>query len=84
VKRNRLEESLLPNVVTHHSADSGAPVVYEPHPSYGNLFGRIEYTSDQGALVTNYQRICQGALHKANGGYLILDADKVLTEPLVW
>ncbi|WP_028292514.1 Lon protease family protein [Oceanobacter kriegii] len=84
VKRNRLEESLLPNVVTHHSTDSGAPVVYEAHPSYGNLFGRIEYTSDQGALVTSYQRICQGALHQSNGGYLILDAEKVLQEPFVW
>lgn len=84
VKRSRLEELLLPNVVTHHSSDSGAPVVYEPHPSYGNLFGRIEYSSEQGALVTNYQRICPGALHKANGGYLILDIEKVLTEPLVW
>lgn len=84
VKRGRLEEQLLPNVVTHHSADSGAPVVYEPHPSFGNLFGRIEYSSEQGALVTNYQRIGPGALHKANGGYLMLDAEKVLTEPLVW
>ncbi|MFL0806966.1 MAG: AAA family ATPase [Oceanobacter sp.] len=84
VKRSRLEEQLLPNVVTHHSTDSGAPVVYEPHPSFGNLFGRIEYSSEQGALVTNYQRIGPGALHKANGGYLILDAEKVLTEPLVW
>lgn len=84
VKRNRLEEFLLPNVVTHHSDQSGAPVVYEPHPSYTNLFGRIEYSSEQGALVTNYQRICAGALHRANGGYLILDAEKVLGEPMVW
>ena len=83
-KRSILEDTLLPNIVTHHAADSGAPVIYEPHPSYANLFGRIEYTSDQGALVTNYQRICPGALHKANGGYLMLDAEKVLGEPLVW
>lgn len=84
VKRNRLEEFMLPNVATHHASDSGAPVVYEPHPSYSNLFGRIEYTSEQGALVTNYQKICAGALHRANGGYLILDAEKVLGEPMVW
>ncbi|MGB1091957.1 MAG: Lon-like protease helical domain-containing protein, partial [Oceanobacter sp.] len=43
VKRSSLEDSLLPNVVTHHKADSGAPVIYEPHPSYANLFGRIDY-----------------------------------------
>lgn len=84
VKRSSMEESLMPNFATRHAADSGAPVVYEPHPSYGNLFGRIEYASDQGALVTNFQRICPGALHKANGGYLILDAEKVLSEPWVW
>lgn len=83
-KRSRMEESLLPNIATHHLPDSGASVVYEPHPSYANLFGRIEYASEQGALITNYHRIVPGALHKANGGYLILDADKVLSEPFVW
>ena len=72
-KRSSLEDSLLPNIATHHAPDSGAPVIYEPHPSYANLVGRIEYVSEQGALVTNYQKIAPGALHKANGGYLILD-----------
>lgn len=84
VKRSSLEESLLPNIATFHAADSGAPVVYEPHPSYANLFGRIEYANEQGALVTNYRRVCPGSLHQANGGYLILDAEKVLSEPMVW
>lgn len=84
VKRSSLEESLMPNIATTHTADSGAPVVYEPHPSYANLFGRIEYANEQGALVTNYRRVTPGALHKANGGYLILDAEKLLSEPLVW
>ena len=83
-KRSSLEDSLLPNIATHHAPDSGAPVIYEPHPSYANLVGRIEYVSEQGALVTNYQKIAPGALHKANGGYLILDAEKVLSEPFVW
>lgn len=83
-KRSSLEESLLPNIATNHVADSGAPVVYEPHPSYANLFGRIEYANEQGALVTNYRRVTPGALHKSNGGYLILDAEKVLSEPMVW
>lgn len=84
VKRAILEETLLPNIATHHKAGSGAPVIQEQHPSYANLFGRIEYSSDQGTLVTSYRRISPGALHKANGGYLVLDAEKVLTEPLVW
>lgn len=83
-KRSILEDSLLPNIVTFHGIESGAPVVYEPHPSFANLFGRIEYSSDQGALVTSYRRISPGALHKSNGGYLILDIEKVLSEPFVW
>ncbi len=84
VKRNLLIELYLPNVLVDHPADNGAPVVFEPHPTYQNLFGRIEYSSEQGALVTNYRKICPGALHKANGGYLILDAEKLITYPFVW
>ncbi|ASP39690.1 ATP-dependent protease [Bacterioplanes sanyensis] len=83
-KRTSLEDALLPNIATRHQSNSGAPVVYEPHPSYANLFGRIEYANEQGALVTNYRRISPGALHSANGGYLIVDAEKILSEPLVW
>ena len=84
VKRQILEDTYLPNLITGHDATGGSPVVYEAHPNYANLFGRIEFTSEQGALVTNYQKICPGALHKANGGYLIVDAEKLLTEPFVW
>ncbi|RVU37342.1 ATP-dependent protease [Rheinheimera riviphila] len=74
----------VPNVLVHHELMSGAPIVFEPNPSYGNLFGRVEYSSEQGALYTNYRMIRAGALHKANGGYLILDADRLLSQPAVW
>jgi len=84
-KRLQLIEQYLPNIlVDYKNDDTGAPVVYEPHPTYQNLFGRIEYQNDQGTLVTNYRRICPGSLHRANGGYLILDAEKILTYPFVW
>lgn len=83
-KRIILEETYLPNLLVSRKKDSGSPVVYEAHPNYANLFGRIEYTSEQGALITHYRKICPGALHKANGGYLILDAEKLLHEPFVW
>jgi predicted ATP-dependent protease len=83
-KRNILEEILQPNIAVCHDYKKGVPVIYEPHPSYGNLFGRIEFSSDQGALTTNYRKISPGALHKANGGYLIIDAEKLLEEPMVW
>ena len=84
IKRSLLTEQYAPNILVDYKQDIGAPVIYEPHPIYQNLFGRIEYVSDQGTLVTNYRRICAGSLHKANGGYLILDAEKLLTYPFVW
>lgn len=83
-KRSLLTEFYLPNILVDYPEGSGAPVIFEPHPTYQNLFGRIEYISDQGALITSYRKICAGSLHKANGGYLIVDAEKVLTYPYVW
>ncbi len=77
-------DQYVPNVLIDYKQDSGAPVIYETHPTYQNLFGHVEYTNDQGTLVPHYRRICAGALHKANGGYLILDAEKVLNYPFVW
>lgn len=83
-KRGILEEQFMPNIVTSHEMDSGAPVVYEPNPTYQNIFGRIEYSSMHGSLYTNYRMIRPGAMHKANGGYLLLDADKMIQQPFVW
>ena len=57
-----------------NSKDEGAPVVFEPNPTYYNLFGRLEYTAKLGAMATNFTMIKPGAIHKANGGYLILNA----------
>ncbi len=77
-------DEFVPNVLVHHETMSGAPIIFEPNPSYGNLFGRVEYNSSSGALYTNYRMIRPGALHKANGGYLILDADRLLSQAPVW
>jgi lon-related putative ATP-dependent protease len=77
-------EEFVPNVLVHHESMSGAPIIFEPSPSYGNLFGRVEYNSSSGSLYTNYRMIRPGALHRANGGYLILDADRLLTQPQLW
>jgi len=84
VSREIFIEEFVPNVLVHHETMSGAPIIFEPNPSYGNLFGRVEYSSAGGSLFTNYRMIRPGALHKANGGYLILDADRLLTQPAVW
>jgi predicted ATP-dependent protease len=84
VSREIFIEEFVPNVLVHHETMSGAPIIFEPNPSYGNLFGRVEYSSAGGSLYTNYRMIRPGALHKANGGYLILDADRLLSQAAVW
>jgi lon-related putative ATP-dependent protease len=72
------------NVLVDHSETEGAPVVYEGNPTYQNLIGRVEHQARMGALFTDFQLIKAGALHRANGGYLILDARKVLLQPYAW
>jgi lon-related putative ATP-dependent protease len=72
------------NVVVDHSGATGAPVIYEDHPTVQNLVGRIEHMAQMGTLVTDFNLIKGGALHRANGGYLILDARKVLLQPFAW
>lgn len=72
------------NVLVDNSELKGAPVIYEDNPTYKNLIGRVEYRAQLGALTTDFNLIKAGALHKANGGYLIVDARKVLMEPFAW
>lgn len=72
------------NVLDDHGPAAGAPVVYEDKPTFQNLIGRIEHVAQMGTLVTDFTHINAGALHRANGGYLILDARRVLMEPFAW
>jgi len=82
--RKLMVERFLPNLLVPRDTNDGAPVVYEQNPTYQNLFGHVDYASFQGGSYTSYRLIRPGALHQANGGYLLLDADKLLTQPLVW
>ena len=72
------------NLLVDHSSSQGAPVIYEDNPTYQNLVGRVEHIAQMGALLTDFSLIKPGALHLANGGYLILDARKVLMQPYAW
>ncbi len=73
------------NLVVDHGEDGvGAPVVFEDHPTVHNLIGRIEHVAHMGALSTDFMLIRAGAIHRANGGYLVLDAFKLLTQPFAW
>jgi predicted ATP-dependent protease len=72
------------NLLVDHGAGPGAPVIYEDHPAVQNLVGRIEYVAQLGALVTDFNLIKPGALHRANSGYLVLDARRILLQPFAW
>ena len=74
-------DPLLPyqvNVLVTHAPDSGAPLVREGHPTYPNLFGQIEQRQTMGAVTTDFTMIKPGALHAANGGFLVVQAEDVL------
>ena len=72
------------NVVVPQGEGAGAPVVIEENPTYYNLFGRVDYRSQFGAVSTDHMMIKAGAVHRANGGYLVLEAMDALTTPLLW
>ena len=69
------------NVVVDHTQTTGAPVVSEDHPTYQNLVGRVEHQAQMGTLLTDFSLIKAGALLRANGGYLILDAARCCCNP---
>jgi lon-related putative ATP-dependent protease len=72
------------NVLIDHGDSDDLPVVYEDNPSFGNLLGRAEQVAQMGTLATDFTLIKAGALHRANGGYLVLEAEKVLANPFAW
>jgi predicted ATP-dependent protease len=72
------------NLLVSHAADQGAPVVYEDNPTFQNLVGRVEHTVQFGTLVTDFTLIKPGALARANGGFLVLDAERLLSHHFAW
>ncbi|KJZ03099.1 Lon protease family protein [Pseudoalteromonas piscicida] len=82
--KGMLSDFFAPNILVEFKEDDPAPVVYEPNPTFGNIFGKVEYATSQGNLITSYRSIQAGALHRANGGYLIMDAEKVMANAQVW
>ncbi|HSG88196.1 MAG TPA: AAA family ATPase [Pseudomonadales bacterium] len=72
------------NLLVDHTDGGGAPVVFEGNPTLENLLGRIEHRTEFGNLVTDFTLLRPGALHRANGGYLIIEAERLLSRPFVW
>ncbi len=82
--REALGRRFRVNVLVDHTEAHGAPVVNEDNPTHANLVGRVEHVAQMGTLVTDFNLIRAGALHRANGGFLLLDARKVLAQPYAW
>jgi lon-related putative ATP-dependent protease len=72
------------NVLVDNGELEGAPVVVERSPQYRNLAGRVSYRPTLGAMVTDFREIKAGALHRANGGFLVLDVIDLLGHPFAW
>lgn len=72
------------NILVDNSKIKGAPVIVETNPTHDNLFGRIEQEARYGALVTDFTLVRGGALHRANGGYLVLPVEDVIRSPFAW
>jgi lon-related putative ATP-dependent protease len=72
------------NPLTDHSAQKGAPVIFETNPTYFNVMGRIEKRARMGTVTTDFTMVQAGSLLEANGGFLIMDIESVLMNPHVW
>ena len=72
------------NVFLTNDPEGAAPVVFEPNPSFPNLFGYLERRAKFGTLVTDFMRIRSGSLSKASGGYLVLRVTDLMADPLIW
>ncbi|RJX25787.1 MAG: ATP-dependent protease [Dethiobacter sp.] len=72
------------NLLIDNKETRGAPVIVESNPTYYNLVGRVEHENKLGMVTTDFSMIKSGALHKANGGYLILQANDVLSNFQAW
>lgn len=72
------------NLFIDNSQLQGAPVIIDSNPSFYNLFGKLEYENSFGTLKTDFTLIKPGLIHKANGGYIVLQIRDLLTNPLIW
>jgi len=72
------------NVLVTSDPEAGAPVLVPTNPTFSDLFGKVEYETMFGAVVTDHRHLRAGAVHAARGGYLLLDAAELLTAPFAW
>ncbi len=81
---NRVPARYQANVIVSNKPNSGAPVIFEDFPTHYNLLGHVEQLTQNGTITTDFTLIRPGALHQANGGFLILEAEQLLEQPYAW
>lgn len=72
------------NLFVDNQNNDKAPIIVESNPSPSNLFGKVEYDYNSGNIKTDFTKIFSGSVQKANGGYLVLYAQQLLSYPLSW
>lgn len=72
------------NIIVTHKPNSGVPVIFEDFPTHYNLLGHVEQLTQNGTITTDFTLIRAGSLHKANGGFLMLEAEQLLEQPYAW
>lgn len=83
-ERKELFDKYTVNLLTSHKASGGAPVVHLSHPTLSNLVGKIERVQESGSVMTDFSMIRPGALHTANGGFLIIECRELISNPYAW
>lgn len=81
---SRIPARYQANVIISNTANSGAPVVFDDFPTHYNLLGHVEQLTQNGTITTDFTLIRAGALHRANGGFLMLEAEQLLEQPYAW
>ncbi len=81
---SRVPSRYQANIIVTHKAHSGAPVIFEDFPTHYNLLGHVEQLTQNGTITTDFTLIRPGSLHKANGGFLMLEAEQLLEQPYAW
>ncbi len=81
---NRVPSRYQANIIATHKPNAGAPVIFDDFPTHYNLLGHVEQLTQNGTITTDFTLIRPGALHKANGGFLILEAEQLLEQPYAW
>lgn len=81
---NQVPARYQANVVISNKPNSGAPVIFEDFPTHYNLLGHVEQLTQNGTITTDFTLIRPGTLHKANGGFLMLEAEQLLEQPYAW